>query len=144
MQITERLLLLITAFVSAVAAFFCVISLATPRWSFLSGLYCRGCPSAPAGLSIVALILLIAAVLAFILIILKILPKSIRALCFLIIFFAAMFALAAHASYFDTISGYSYKLMVFAHFLCYIASLLTAFWLGGSYAATVVIVPNNP
>ena len=144
MEITERLLLLITAIIAASAAFFCMISLATPRWSFLSGLYCKGCPTAPAGLSIVALIFLIALVLVLILIILKILPKSIRFVCFLIIFLATVFTLAAHASYFDMVTGYSYKLMVFAHFLCYIASILTAFWLGGSYAATVVIVPNNP
>lgn len=143
MHISERLLQLITAAIAATAAFFCVISLATPRWGFLSGLYCVGCPTAPAGLSVVALILLIAIVLILILIVLRILPQSIRLLCLLVIVVATMFTLAAHASYFNDFSGYSYKLMVLAHFLSYIASLMIAYWIGGSYAATVVVAPNN-
>lgn len=143
MQITETILLIITVVVSAVAALFCVISLATPRWFGYAGLYCTGCPSASAGLSIVALVLLIIAILVLILFALKILPKSIRALSLLILFLATIFTLAAYASYFDKGTGYSFKLMVFAHFLCYIASLLVTFWLGGSYA-TAVVVPSNP
>jgi hypothetical protein len=143
MQITETILLIITAGITALSALFCVISLATPRWGGSWGLYCTGCSTASAGLSVVAFILLIVAVLTLVLFALRILPKSIRALSFLILFIATMFTLAAYAAYFDRGTGYSYKLMVVAHFFCYIASLLTTFWLGGSYATTVV-TPNNP
>jgi len=143
MQVNETVLLIITAVITAIAALVCVISLATPRWTIFGGLYCTGCPTAPAGLSIIAFILLIAAILILILFALKILPKSIRALSLLILFLATIFTLSAHASFFDSGTGYSYKLMVFAHFLSYIASLFATFWLGGSYAITVV-TPNNP
>lgn len=143
MQITETILLIITAVITAISALFCLISLATSRWAGYFGLYCTGCPTASAGLSIIAFILLLVAIFILILFALRILPKSIRVLSFLILFFATIFTLSSYASYFDKSTGYSFKLMVAAHFLCYIASLLTTFWLGGSYATTVV-TPNNP
>jgi len=143
MQVNETVLLIITAVIRAIAALFCVISLATPRWTNAADLFCTPCTTAPAGLSIIAFILLIAAIIILILFVLKILPKSIRALSLLILFLATMFILSAYASFFNSVTGYSYKLMVFGHFLCYIASLLATFWLGGSYPITAV-TPNNP
>lgn len=142
MQIKETLLLIITAIITGFAAFFCLISLVTPRWTVFEGLFCNNCPTAPVGLSIIAFILLIIAIVILALFALKILPESIRVLSIIILFIATIFTLASYASYFDSWAGYSFKLMVFAHFLCYIASLLATFWLGSSYATTVV-TPNN-
>lgn len=137
MQITERLLLIVTAAITTLATLFCLISLATPRWSAGFGLYCSGCPAAPAGLAIIAFLILIAAMIVLILFIIEILPKSLRALTYFILLLATIFTLATHASYFDATTGYSYKLMVFTNFLCYMASCCAAFWLGGTYAATI-------
>ncbi|CAF4331013.1 unnamed protein product, partial [Adineta steineri] len=59
MQISEKILLIITALITAVAALFCVIALGTSNWTGIRGLYCSDCPPASAGLSIIAFILLI-------------------------------------------------------------------------------------
>ncbi|UJR08923.1 hypothetical protein I4U23_013175 [Adineta vaga] len=142
MQITEKILLLITAVITTIAALFCVISLGTSNWTAPYGLFCNICPSAPAGLSVIAFILLLASILILTLLALSIFPKSLRAMAFGGLFSATIFTLAAYTSYVDPIIGYSFKLMVVAHFLCYIASLFTAFWLGGSYA-TRVVTPDN-
>ena len=138
MQVNETILLFITTGVTAAATFFCLIALATPRWSLYTGLFCTFCQKAPAALSIISFILLILTIVALILLILKVLPKSIRIIILLFLFIATIFTLSTFASYVDAGTGYSFKLMVFSHFLCYIASLLATFWLGGSYAATVV------
>jgi hypothetical protein len=138
MQISETILLFASAAVTLVSGLFCLISLVTPRWNILTGLFCTGCSTPSAGLSIVALLSLMLTVVVLALFALKKLPKSIRALALGMLFLATMFTLAAHAAYFDDYTGYSYKLMVFANFLCYMASLLVAFWLGGSYAAAIV------
>ena len=138
MQISETVLLFASAIVTVVSGLFCLISLATPRWNILTGLFCTGCSSPSAGLSIVALISLMLTAVVLALFALKKLPKSIRALALGMLFLATIFTLSAHAAYFEVFTGYSYKLMVFAHFLCYLASLLVAFWLGGSYATAIV------
>jgi hypothetical protein len=149
MQLSERILLIVTAIITAVSTLFCLIALASPGW-YLSyfgsaniGLYCTGCPTAPKALSIIAFLLLILGIVVLVLFALNILPKSIQVLSVFVLFLATMFTLAAYASSVDKITGYSFKLMVFAHFLCYIATLFVAFWLGGSYATTVV-TPTNP
>lgn len=133
MQVNERILLIIAAFITAISALFCIISLATPRWSLISGLYCSGCSVPASGLAIVAFILLIIATVVLILYTGRILPNSLRLLSIIILFLGTIFTLASFASYWDAISGYSYKLMVVSNFLCYIASIITAFWLGGGY-----------
>jgi hypothetical protein len=137
MQISERILLIITAVTTAISALFCVIALATPRWSLISGLYCSGCPTASAGLSIVAFILLVIAAVVIFLFVFRILPNSTRVLSIIVLFIASIFTLSSFAAYWDAYSGYSYKLMVVAHFLCYTASLMAAFWLGTSYVTTI-------
>jgi hypothetical protein len=137
MQISERVLLIVAAIITAISALFCIIALATPRWTTTYGLYCSSCSTPSSGLSIVAFILLIAALLVLLLFICRFLPKSTRILALIVLFLGNIFTLASYASYFDALAGYSYKLMVVAHFFCYIASLLTAFWLGGSYATTI-------
>ena len=139
MQISERILLIVAAVITAISALFCVISLATPRWSLAFGLYCSGCSIPAAGLAIVAFILLIAATAVLVLFIGRILPNSVRLLSIVILFLGAIFTLASFASFWDAMSGYSYKLMVVSNFLCYIASIITAFWLGGGY----VTVPTR-
>jgi hypothetical protein len=143
MQLSESILLFITAVITAISAFFCLIALATPRWSLAFGLFCHYCPTPPGGLSIVAFILLLAAVVILLLFALRILPKSLRVTSLLVLFLATIFTMSAYASYVDSGTGYSFKLMIFSHFLCYIASLLAAFWLGGSYG-TSVVTPTNP
>ncbi|UJR37314.1 hypothetical protein I4U23_030022 [Adineta vaga] len=137
MQISEKLLLIITAIVTALSAFFCVIGLATPRWSIASGLFCAGCSTSSSGLSIIAFLLLVASVVILGLFILRILPPSIRIICLIVLFLANIFTLSTFAAYVNAITGYSYKLMVFAHFLCYVASILAAFWLGTTYTTNV-------
>jgi hypothetical protein len=145
MEISERILLIITAVITSISALFCIISLATPRWTLTSGLFCAGCSIPSAGLSIVAFILLIAALAILFLLACGILSKSTRILSMIVLFLATIFTLASYASFLDALSasGYSYKLMVVAHFLCYVASLITAFWLGGSYTGTIT-QSNNP
>ena len=138
MQISEKILLLVTTAITAFAALFCVIGLASPAWTGPCGLFTAGCPSTPSGgLSIIAFLLLIAAVVVLVLSLLKVLPGSIRAVCLIILFLAGIFTLSAFAAYFNAGSGYSYRLMVVAHFLCYVASIIAAFWLGASYTAHI-------
>lgn len=138
MQISETVLLFASAVVTLVSGLFCLISLATPHWNILTGLFCADCSSPSAGLSVVALISLLLTAVVLVLFALKKLPKSLRALALGMLFLATIFTLSSHAAYYDAFTGYSYKLMVFAHFLCYLASLLVAFWLGGSYATAIV------
>ena len=138
MQISERILLIVAAVVTAMSALFCIIALATPNWLAVSGtgLYCSGCSVPASGLAIVAFILLIAATCVLILFLARIIPTSLRLLSIILLFLAAIFTLATFASYSDSSAGYSYKLMVVANFFCYISSIITAFWLGGGYVAT--------
>ena len=140
MHITETTLLIAITAVTVASTVFGLVSLATPRWSTFFGLFCQDCSSVTAGLSIAACLLLIAAVLVLILMATRILVRSLRWLACLTLFLGTIFTLAAYASYFDVYAGYSFKLMVVAHFLSYVASLLVSFWLGGSYAAILVDV----
>ncbi|CAF0929962.1 unnamed protein product [Adineta ricciae] len=140
MQISDKLLLIITAAFTAISAFFCLIGLATPRWTQLTGLFCSGCgsgASSAAGLSIVALLLLVAAVVILLLNAVGMFPKSIRLLAVAVLFVAGIFTLSALAAFFHPGTGYSYRLMVFAHVLCYIATILASFWMGTSYTANI-------
>ncbi|CAF1288264.1 unnamed protein product [Rotaria magnacalcarata] len=137
MQISETILLIITMVITVISALFCIISLATPRWTTFYGLFCTGCSTSSAGLSVVALILLVASIIVLLLCIIRILPKSTRILSLVVLFIASIFTLASFAAYYDSIAGYSYNLMVVAHFLCYAASILTAFWLGTSYTGAI-------
>jgi hypothetical protein len=137
MQISETILLMITAAITAISALFCVIALATPRWTLLSGLYCSNCSVPSSGLSIVAFILLVAATVLILLFICRVLPNATRGLSLIVLFLGGIFTLASFASFWDSASGYSYKLMVVSNFLCYIASILAAFWLGGSYGTSI-------
>jgi hypothetical protein len=137
MEIQETPLLITTAIVTAISALFCIISLATPYWSLYAGLYCSGCSTAASGLSIIAFILLVAATVLLSLYICRILPGSTRFISLVLLFIAGICTLASFASYWDSISGYSYKLMVVSNVLCYIASILAAFWLGGLHISSM-------
>ncbi len=137
MQISETIFLISTAVTTAISALFCVISLATPRWTTAFGLYCSGCSTPSAGLSIVAFILLVAATVVIFLLVCRILPNSIRLLSLTVLLVASIFTLASFAAYLNSGTGYSYNLMVVAHFLCYVAAIMASFWLGGTYAASI-------
>ncbi|CAF1213956.1 unnamed protein product [Adineta steineri] len=138
MQVSEKILLIVSAIVAAISALFCIIGLTTPAWTLNYGLWCSYCPSSPSqGLSIVAFILLVISVIVLVLFLLKVLPKSIRIVVLIVLVLAGIFTLAAFAAYFDGSTGYSYKLMVVAHFLCYIASVVAAFWLGATYSENI-------
>ena len=137
MQISETILLIVIALITGISALFCIISLATPRWSLTQGLYCDNCSQPASGLAIVAFILLIVALVIICLFIARILPNSVRALGVIVVFLGVIFTLSAFASYFKDWSGYSYKLMVVSNFFCVVATVMAGFWLGGSYAASV-------
>lgn len=139
MQISESLLLIITAVITTVSALFCVISLATSSWTIAgTGLFCTGCPSSSAGLAVVAFIIIIAVTAMLILYVVKILPSSLRIVTLFLLFVASIFTMSSYAAYFHSGTGYSYRLMVVTHFFCYVASLLVTFWLGGSYGANII------
>jgi hypothetical protein len=137
MQISETILLIIVAVTTAISALFCIIALATPNWMLSLGLYCSGCSQPSSGLSIVAFILLVLATVLIFLFVCRILPNSLRVISLLVLFVASIFTLASFASYYNSLSGYSYKLMVVAHFFCYVAAIIAAFWLGGSYVTSI-------
>ena len=139
MQISEVILLVVTAVVTALSALFCIISLATSSWAGGLGLFCTVCPSSSGGLAVVAFIFLLAAILVHLLFACRILPKSLRLLALFTLFAACIFTLSSYATYFNALTGYSYRLMVVAHVFSYIASLLTVFWLGASYGATIIL-----
>ncbi|CAF1364769.1 unnamed protein product [Didymodactylos carnosus] len=135
MKISETILLLIIALISAIAALLCVIGLATPNWAWSSltwyGLWCTGCSHTSGALAIIAFLLLLISVVLLILLAIKILPNGINFLPFIILFIASIFSLASFASYYVNSSYYSYNLVVAAHFFTYTSAVLLAFWLGG-------------
>lgn len=140
MPISERILLFVTAAITVIAALFCVIGLATTSWAGSCGLFNApsGCRSTSSGaLAIISFLLLMAAVIILLLLAVKILPASIRAVCLIVLFVAGIFTLSTITAYFHSSTGYSYRLVVVAHFLCYVASIAAAFWLGASYTTHV-------
>jgi hypothetical protein len=140
MRITGRVLVLSAIIVTAVSALFCIISLATKGWIITPvgsiGLFCNGCYTPPAALSIISFILLIVSIIALVLQMFDILHGALRYVPILILFVATFFLLATFTSYVEKQLGYSYDLMAVAHFFSYVALALTAYWLGQSDAAS--------
>ncbi|CAF0807447.1 unnamed protein product [Adineta ricciae] len=136
MAISGRILFVAGIAITAVSALFCIIGLATKGWRNEQigggGIFCNGdgCNRAPAALSIISFILLIVTVVALILQMLDILRGILRYVPTLILFVATFFLLAAFTSYFKDIVGYSFNLMVVAHFFSYVALTVMAYWLG--------------
>jgi len=139
MRITERLLIVIAAAITAVSALFCIIGLTTKGWGRVGiiaiGLFCNDiCNQSSAALSVISFILLIVSLIAFALVIFGILNGVLRLVPFIVLFIATIFLLATFASYSSV--GYSYNLMVVAHFFSYIALAVTAYWCGQSDATS--------
>ena len=145
MLVSERLVAIVTLALIAVSALFCIIGLATNGWysaSFGSslfgsgsvsvsyGLFTDGSPAAPKGLSIISFLLLLACIAVIILQILGKLRSFLRYLPIAIMSVATIFLLATFASSGIYFFGYSFNLMVVAHFFSYVALVITAYLLG--------------
>jgi hypothetical protein len=134
MRFTGRILVIIVTVIIAVAALFCIIGLASKGWP--GGLFCDGCSKTPAALSVISFILLIVTLVAFALLMFDILQGFLRYIPFVLLFVATIFLLSTFASYFTSSVGYSYNLMVVAHFFSYIALAVAAYWYGQSDATS--------
>jgi hypothetical protein len=135
MRITEKALVLIATVITAVSALFCIISLATKGWGIspvLGSLFCAGCSKTPQALSIISFILLIASIITLVLVVVNILHGQLRFVPIAVLFTATFFLLSTFSAYFGTTLGYSYNLMVVAHFFAYVALAVAAYWLGHS------------
>jgi hypothetical protein len=141
MRLEGRILIIIPTVITAVAALFCIIGLATKGWlGGVVGLFCSGCSQSSAALSIISFILLIVSIVALVLVMFDILNGILRYIPFILLFVATIFLLATFASYPNSVVassiGYSYNLMVVAHFFSYIALAVTAYWYGQTDAAS--------
>ncbi len=140
MRLEGRILIIIPTVITAVAALFCIIGLATKGWSGDYGLFCSGCSQSSAALSVISFILLIVSIVALVLVMFDILNGILRYIPFILLFVATIFLLATFASYSNSLVasslGYSYNLMVVAHFFSYIALAVTAYWYGQTDAAS--------
>jgi len=65
-----------------------------------------------------------------------ILNGVLRYVPFILLSIATIFLLSTFASYLNALLGYSYNLMVVAHFFSYIALAVTAYWFGQSDATS--------
>jgi hypothetical protein len=136
MRISGRILVLSAIIITVVSALFCIIGLSTKGWSGGIGLFCSGCYKPTAALSVISFILLIVSIIALVLQMFDILNGVLRYVPILILFIATFFLLATFASYLGRFNGYSYNLMVVAHFFSYVALAVTAYWLGQSDASS--------
>ena len=136
MAISGRILFVAGIAITAISALFCIIGLATKGWVNEQlggrGIFCSGdgCNRAPAALSIISFIILIVTVVTLVLQMLDILRGVLRYIPTLILFIATIFLLAAFTSFFKDTVGYSFNLMVAAHFFSYVALTVMAYWLG--------------
>jgi hypothetical protein len=138
-QLTQKHILFILGGITIAAELFCLISIVTKEWTmFYKELFCSECPKAAGPLSIIALLILLSAIVLIILLAIDKLPAMFRASIFGALLLGTIFTLAAYTSVTDQYTGFSFKLMIVAHFFCYMASQLAAFWLGGFYAATFI------
>lgn len=137
MRISGRILVLSAIIITVVSALFCIIGLSTKGWGGGIGLFCSGCYKPTAALSVISFILLIVSIIALVLQMFDILNGVLRYVPILILFIATLFLLATFASYLGRFTtGYSYNLMVVAHFFSYVALAVTAYWLGQSDASS--------
>ncbi|CAF0866127.1 unnamed protein product [Didymodactylos carnosus] len=142
MEINDKILLIIGAGVSTIAALLTLIGFVTPRWLHIGpGIFkCplgRVCSPSAATLSILALLLLITTAIILVTIAVRLFPRKCRFIPLLLIFIATIFIPSAYASYLNnyyrgSIVGYSFNLMISAQLFAYLASLLIAFWFGST------------
>ncbi|UJR09063.1 hypothetical protein I4U23_013311 [Adineta vaga] len=141
MRVSGRLLVASVIIITVISTLFCIIGLATKGWSQptgtdYSGLFCDGCYKAPAALSIIAFILLIVSLITLVLLMFDRFHGVLRYVPMIILFVASFFLLATFTSYVERGLGYSFDLLVVAHFASYVALIVLAYWLGQSDAAT--------
>ena len=137
MRISGRILVVGAIVITLVSALFCIIGLATKGWTAVGGgLFCDVCYKPPAALSIISFILLIVSIIGLILLMLDVLNGVLRYIPIIILFIATFFLLATFTSYVERGLGYSFKLMVVAHFFSYVALAVTAYWLGQADTAS--------
>ncbi|CAF0967988.1 unnamed protein product [Rotaria sp. Silwood1] len=135
MPVTGRILMLIGIIITVISALFCIIGLSTKGW-FGDGLFCNACSKSPAALSVISFILLIVTIVALVLQMFDILTGPLQLIPITLLFIATIFLLGTLASIAEGSLGYSFDLMVVAHFGSYLALAIIAYWLGQSNAGS--------
>ena len=135
MSLKESALLVAAAVVTGIAIVFAAVGLATPRWlADGTGLWnCdRVCSTTGAALAIIGLSFLTASIISMIILLIRLSPRKLRFLPLALLILATLFLLATTAGYLRSLEkiGYSFELMVVAHAMAFLASVLLAFWLG--------------
>lgn len=133
-------LIYIISFLTLASAVFSIVSISTEAWIDGTGLFCSSCPKSSAGLAIISFIFFVVAIILQLTLMANIKLKIIRILALIALFLGSLFALASYASYFHSQTSYSYRLMVVSHTLSFVATILTAFWLGTFYK---LLTANN-
>ncbi|CAF4999635.1 unnamed protein product, partial [Rotaria socialis] len=133
MRLSGRIVLLVTIAITAIAALFCVIGLATKSWAGSTGIFDLDY-KAPAALSIISFILLIVSVVSLVLQMFDILSGTLQLVPIILLFVATIFLLGTFVSYVQRALGSSFDLMVTAHFFSYVALAILSFWFGQSSA----------
>jgi len=141
MKLNESTILTTTVIIVTIAVIFTLIGIATPKWLKTGhGLWnCNHvCSSSAAALAIIGLLLLIASIIFMIILLIHLLPRNFRSLPLGLLILATLFLLAATASYLRQLNytAYSYELMITAHVLAFLASVLLAFWFGTTMHAS--------
>jgi hypothetical protein len=134
-KLSESTILLVVVIIAAIAGLFTLIGLTTPRWLKVGvGLWnCnRVCSSSAAVLSILALCLVVISTILFILMLIGLFSRRFRLLPFSLLIIATFCLLITTTSYLrhTQIIGFSFELMVTAHGLTLLASLILAVWYG--------------
>jgi hypothetical protein len=130
MAVSERIVTIVIIALTAIAALFCVIGLATKGWIQNQGLFCDGCPKAAQAMSILSFIFLLICVVAFVLRLLELLRGPMQFAPVVILFICVIFLQVSYTSFVAVGLGYSFDLMVIAHFLSYVALAAAAFVAG--------------
>lgn len=138
---SEVCILFITVIATGFSVIFCLIGFLTPGWNFdtYRNLFCDQCPKAPHTLAIISMIILLICLVLLLLLITGIIDQQrVTIMRFIIpslLFISTIFLLATFISYPHFVQpnrGYSYYLIVIAFIFAYLASLLSAFWLGNA------------
>jgi hypothetical protein len=136
---SEFFILFITIITTGFSTLFCIIGFLTPGWHFdeYRNLFCDRCPKSPNILAVISIILLVICLLLLILLVAGIIDQQqVNIMRFIIpslLLISTIFLLATLTSYLHFVEpnhGYSYYLILVAFIFTYLASLLSAFWLG--------------
>jgi len=133
MLISGRILIITATGLTAIAALFCIIGLSTKGWlTGVYGLFCDqlGCSRSASALSIISFLLLIATIITLVLHMFDILRGVLRYIPFILLLISSIFLLGTFVAYVKPGVGYSFDLMVAAHFFSYAALAIAAYWYG--------------